>query len=57
MKKSKCYHLAQLAVASSLSLSAEAKIEVLKVLILDEDTEAILEKSMETTEAEQDDKF
>ena len=57
MKKSKCYHLAQLAVASSLSLSAESKIEVLKVLILDEDTEALLEKSMEATEAEQDDKF
>ena len=57
MKKSKCYHLAQLAVASSLSLSAEAKIEVLKILILDEDTEALLEKSMEATEAEQNDKF
>ena len=57
MKKSKCYHLAQLAVASSLSLSAEAKIEVLKVLIYDEDIEALAEKRKEATEDEQDDKF
>lgn len=57
MKKSKCYHLAQLAVSSSLSLSAEAKIEVLKVLIYDEEIEALAEKRKEAAEAEQDDKF
>lgn len=57
MKKSKCYHLAQLAVASSLSLSAEAKIEVLKVLLCDEEIAEIAEKRKEAAEAEQDDKF
>ena len=57
MKKSKCYHLAQLAVASSLSLSSEVKLEVLKVLIYDEEIEVLAEKRKEAAEAEQDDKF
>lgn len=57
MKKSKCYHLAQTVVVSSMNLPAEDKIEILKVLLCDEEIAEIAEQRKEASEAEQDDKF
>ena len=47
MKKSALYHLAQIAVVNSPSISAENKLEILKELFSKEDTELFFENKDE----------
>ena len=47
MKKSECFRLAQESVIRSVSLSAETKIEVLRVLIQEEDMASFMEQAKE----------
>ena len=44
MKKSEAYYLAQFAVINSPSIAPESKIEVLRVLMMDEDLEKFSEE-------------
>jgi hypothetical protein len=45
MKNSEAYHLAQIAVINSPSISPENKVEILKVLISDESLAKYTEKN------------
>lgn len=51
MKKSEMYRLAQCCIVNSLSLSAEKKLEILRVLMEDEDL-ALYCEEQETKQAE-----
>ena len=44
MKKSELYHMAQIAVVSTPSISPERKLEILRVLQHDEDMEVMVEE-------------
>lgn len=45
MKKSEIYRLAQCCIVSSISLSAEQKLEILRVLMEQEDVALYVEKT------------
>jgi hypothetical protein len=47
MKKSELYHLAQIAVIATPTISVESKIEVLRVLLDQENLELFCEKQEE----------
>ena len=50
MKKSECFKLAQESVIRNISISAETKVEILRVLIREEDMALFVEKSEEKKE-------
>lgn len=50
MKKSEAYHLAQIAVIATPTISVESKIEVMRVLLEQEDLELYREKRVEENE-------
>ena len=52
MKKSKLYHLAQIAVVTTACIAPERKLDILRVLIADEDLEKFIEEQVEKKNAE-----
>ena len=52
MKKSKIYHLSQIAVVQSPQISPESKVEILKALWEQERIEMVCEKIAEREETE-----
>ncbi len=50
MKKSEAYHLAQIAVVQSPSISPENKLEILEILRLQEHLEKYCEEQVEKNE-------
>ena len=51
MKRSEAYHLAQIAVVQTPSISPERKLEILKILSCQEHFEQFCEEKEETNEA------
>lgn len=51
MKKSEAYHLAQIAVIATNTISVESKIEIMRVLLAQESYEQIVEGLEEKNEA------
>lgn len=52
MKKSECFRLAQESVIRNISISAETKVEILRVLIQEEDMASFMEQAKEKKEQE-----
>lgn len=50
MKKSEAYHLAQIAVIATNTISVESKIEIMRVLIAQETFEQLIEEQGEENE-------
>lgn len=50
MKKSEAYHLAQIAVINSPSITPEGKVKVLRILMEQEDIAIFMEKPGKTVE-------
>lgn len=50
MKKSEAYHLAQIAVIATNTISVESKIEIMRVLLAQETFEQLIEEQGEENE-------
>lgn len=50
MKKSEAYHLAQIAVIATNTISVESKIEIMRVLLAQESFEQLIEEQEEEDE-------